>query len=87
LVRAEARPGEGVPDLTELREALQGLHEARARVTDLLLVDPRDDPVLAELALTLLTTVERLLRELALDERIRRHATRLRTASRPPFSR
>jgi hypothetical protein len=84
LVREEARPGQRPPEPDdELRQALAGLHEARARVTDLLLVDPREDPVLAELTLALLTTVERLLRELDLDERIRRHARRSKTGDRP----
>jgi hypothetical protein len=84
LVRAEADPRNRSPDLTELREALGGLHEARARVIDLLLVDPRDNPILAQLTLALLATVERLLQELALDERIRRHASQVRTKpSRP----
>jgi Aromatic acid exporter family member 1 len=78
LVRAEANPRNPSPDVTELREALDGLHEARARVIDLLLVDPRDNPALAELTLALLATVERLLQELALDQRIRRHTNQMR---------
>jgi hypothetical protein len=44
-----------------------------------LLVDPRDNPALAELTLALLATVERLLQELALDKRIRRHTNQVRT--------
>jgi len=82
LVRAEAHPGEQPPEPGQLREALEGLHDARARVTDLLLVDPREDAVLAELNLALLTTVERLLREMDLDERIQRQARRLPTTPR-----
>jgi hypothetical protein len=82
LVYAEAHPGEHPPELGELREALEGLQDARARVTDLLLVDPRGDTALAELNVFLLATVERLLRELDLDERIRRHVGRLPTLPR-----
>jgi hypothetical protein len=76
LVGAEANPRQRRPDVSELRQALDGLHEARARVIDLLLVDPRDNPAVAKLTLALLETVERLLQELALDERIRRHTSR-----------
>jgi uncharacterized membrane protein YccC len=74
LVRAEADPEELTPDPGQLQEALAGMHDARARVSDLLLIDPRDDPVLTELNYSLLSTVERLLRELDLDERIRYQA-------------
>jgi hypothetical protein len=76
LVQAEADAGVDPPELVELREALDGLKEARARVTDLVLIDPRGDTTLAVLNFALLATVERLLRELDLDEHIRRHARR-----------
>ncbi len=79
LVHAEARPGVDPPELAELREALESLRDARARVTDLLLIDPRGDTTLATLNFSLLATVERLLQELDLDERIRRHVRRLPT--------
>lgn len=72
LVHAEAHPGDDGPQSEDLREALWTLQDARARLTDLLLVDPRSDPTLAGLTLSLLTTVERLLRELDLNERMRR---------------
>jgi hypothetical protein len=72
LVRAQAQPLEEgrPPEITKLQEALEGLHEARARVSDLLLVDSA--PVVAELNFALLATVKRVLIELDLDERIRR---------------
>ena len=71
LVRVEAQHGSKPPDPVTLRQGLEGLHEARARLTELLLIDRREDALFAELNFGLLTTVERLLRELNLDERIR----------------
>jgi ornithine cyclodeaminase/alanine dehydrogenase-like protein (mu-crystallin family) len=79
LVQAEADAGVDPPELAELREALDSLQEARARVTDLVLIDPRGDTTLAVLNFALLATIERLLRELDLDEHIRRHARRAPT--------
>ena len=55
-----------------MRAALEGLQEARARITDLLLVDRRDDLAAGELVLAMAGTVERLLRELDLEERAKR---------------
>jgi len=72
LVREEADPATGEPDVASVREAMDGLHEARARMTDLLLVDPRDDPEAGELVVSLAGTVEWLLRELDLEERAKR---------------
>jgi len=69
LVAAEAQPSSGPPDGAVLREALDGLLEARARLTDLTLVD---DSSSAELNTALLVTVRRLLVELDLDARLRR---------------
>ncbi len=71
LVQGEAGVA-GEPDVESVRAALEGLHEARARITDLLLVDPRDDLATGELVVSLGGTVERLLRELDLDERAKR---------------
>lgn len=70
-VYAEAHLALVRPNLDQLRQALEGLNEARARLTELVLVDPREDATLAELNFALLSTVERLLRELNLDDRIR----------------
>ena len=74
LVREESSPRPAVPPDTEpVRSSLEELHEARARLADLLLaVDPRRDPAAAELVVALGQAVERLLRELDLDERGRR---------------
>jgi hypothetical protein len=75
LVRAEARsePGGATVETHRVREAREGLHEARARLNDLLLMDT--DPVLVELHVTVLTTVKRLLSELDLDQRLRRQTS------------
>jgi len=71
LVGADARPGRTqVSDVEQARDAVLELGEARARITDFLLVD--DDPVRAELNFALLATIKRLLAELDLDERARR---------------
>ena len=71
LMRADASPGQVQPEEMEaVRRALDGLEEARARITELVLVD--DDPVRSELNFTLLTTIKRLLVELDLDEQLRR---------------
>ena len=71
LVAVEARPGQTHGPEEELaRAAIQEMHEARARITDFVLMD--DDPVRAELNFALLATIKRLLAELDLDERARR---------------
>ena len=76
LVRAEA-DDEGQPHPEELAAALDSAGEARARLTELLLVDPRTDPERWQLTGALLTATDRALRELDLDER-----ERLREAQR-----
>jgi hypothetical protein len=70
LVHDEAEPGGRRGSVRALSEALSGLHEARARLDELLLTGVTPD--LLELHVAVLTTVKRLLRELDLDERIRR---------------
>jgi len=82
LVKDEADVAErpGVADVRVLTEALEGLHEARARL-DAALAGGTDQDLL-ELHATLRATVRRLLREMDLDERIRRQV-RLRPRSRP----
>lgn len=71
LVRTEAQPEQDLPEPDQLREASEGLKEARARLTELVMSDPRADATFAELNFALLATVERLLSELKLDELIR----------------
>jgi hypothetical protein len=71
LVHAEADPEDPDPDEVPLREALAEMQDARARVTDLILAGTGSDLVLAELFYAMLSTVERLLRELDPDERDR----------------
>ena len=71
LMRADARPGQvGPEELDAVRRALEGLDEARARITDLVLID--DDPVRGELNFALLATIKRLRVELDLEEQLRR---------------
>jgi Aromatic acid exporter family member 1 len=89
LVREEVRPGEHAVEADDVRIALDTLHEARARIDELQLVNPREDLLLTELIAAFGTTVERLLRELDLEERGRRWpresrmGTRLRRPLRP----
>jgi Aromatic acid exporter family member 1 len=81
VVRADARPAATQPAASvALREALDGLQEARARITDLVLAD--DDPVRSELNFALLATAKRLLTELDLDEHVRRRTGTGRSAFR-----
>lgn len=72
LVRADAQPHNGplTSEIAEVEQGLEGLMEARARISDVLLMS--NSPVLSELHVSLLTTVRRLLRELNLQERIQR---------------
>jgi hypothetical protein len=80
LVRAEAAPAAGdvTAQVDRVNDALEGLHEARARLSDLMLIETA--PVVFELHVSLLSSVKRLLSELDLGERSRRRS-RLR---RPP---
>jgi hypothetical protein len=83
LVRDEAQPGSalGSGDVDRLREALEGMHEARARLEEALVSGV--PPALLELHAVLLSTVKRVLHEMDLDERIRRQVRlRRRTRSR-----
>ncbi len=86
LVRDEAEPSTrvGSADIQGLREALEGLHEARARLDDLLMAG--GPPELLELHAAVLSTVKRLLREMDLDERVRRQV-QLLPPTRPRWPR
>jgi len=97
MVRVEADEDD-VPHPGQLAEALQAVAEARVRLTELLLVDPREQPQVWALHGALLASIERVLRELDIQERLREReraaeqsrgarlreqsADRLRTASR-----
>ena len=78
LVRDESDPAKrmGAADVQKVREALEGLHEARARLDEVLMAGSA--PELLELHAAVLSTVKRLLREMDLDERIRRQVRMLR---------
>jgi hypothetical protein len=80
LVRDEADPTKQLSsaDVGALREALEGLHESRARLDDLLISGISAE--LVELHASVLQTVKRLLREMDLDERIRRQVQLVRPA-------
>jgi Fusaric acid resistance protein-like len=82
LVRDEADPAAqmSADDVQALRDALDGLHEARARLDELLTTTAA--PELMEMFAAVLSTVKRLRRELDLDERMRRQF-RLLPRSRP----
>jgi uncharacterized membrane protein YccC len=72
LVHNDASPDAelSAEDVLALRSALEGLQEARARLEDLLTVEPT--PELRELDAVVLSTVRRLLREMDLEQRVRR---------------
>ncbi|MCA1656869.1 MAG: aromatic acid exporter family protein [Actinobacteria bacterium] len=81
LVRDEADPGVrlSTTDVDAVPIALDGLREARARLRDVLLTD--SPAALVLLHASVLESVQRLLQEMDLDERIRRQV-RLRRPSR-----
>jgi hypothetical protein len=84
LVHDEADPTKRLAsdDVRSAREAIEGLHQARARLDDVLLAG--SVPGLLELHAAVLSTVKRLLREMDLDERIRRQLRLQRpTRTRP----
>ena len=82
LVRLEAAPVRQLTqaDFSALREAMEGLPEARSRLEDLVLTDVH--PEVRELHTTVLSTVKRLQREFDLEQRVRRQL-QLRRPSRP----
>ena len=80
LVRAEAdQQGESHAD--ELAEALDSVREARARITELMLVDPSDALGLWQQRGSLLAGIERVVAELDLDELARRRERHRREAA------
>ena len=85
LVRDEAEAAKPVSsaDVQALRDALDGLHEARARLDELLMAGIA--PELVELHAAVLSTVKRLLHEVDLHERVRRQLRQgSQRPSRPP---
>jgi uncharacterized membrane protein YgaE (UPF0421/DUF939 family) len=70
MVKAQV-DDDAVAEAHQLSVALSALREARARVSELLLLGPRADPEYWELNVALLSTVERVLRELDLEEYVR----------------
>ena len=84
LVRSEAgaAPRMNSDDMQALREALDGMHEARARLDDLLTT--ASSPELVELHAVVVTTVKRLLAEMDLEQRVRRQVQLGRTTRPRP---
>ncbi|MEP7089641.1 MAG: FUSC family protein [Nocardioidaceae bacterium] len=84
LVRDDADPRTRVSgaDVETLRAALEGLHDARARIEDSLTTGA--DPALTELDAAVLSTVKRALREMDIDERVRRQVRLLRPSGPRP---
>ncbi|MFZ2012966.1 MAG: hypothetical protein WAV00_04020 [Nocardioides sp.] len=82
LVRNDASPTATLSpdDVLVLQAALDGLQEARTRLEDLLTSEPA--PELRELNAVVLSTVRRLLREMDLEQRVRRQLE-LGSAARP----
>jgi hypothetical protein len=70
LVRVEAEEA-GEPHPDQLAQTLESVGEARARLTELLLVDPRTEPHVWALHGALLASIERVLRELDIQDRLR----------------
>jgi hypothetical protein len=81
LVRAEADQ-QGEAHTEELAEALDAVREARARITELMLVDPSDALGLWQQRGSLLAGVERVIAELDLEELARRRERHRREAAR-----
>ena len=79
LVRNEAGAVDrlGSDDVQALRDALDGMQEARARLDDLAMTESA--PELRELHAVVLSTVKRLLREMDLEQRVRRQVQLGRT--------
>ena len=79
LVRNEAgaEPRMSSDDVHALRDALEGMHEARTRLDDLLTT--ASSPDLVELHAVVVTTVKRLLAEMDLEQRVRRQVQLGRT--------
>lgn len=82
LVRLESAPARqlGSADFRALREAMDGLPEARSRLEDLAATEMHPD--LRELHATVLSTVKRVQREIDLEHRVRRQL-QLRRPTRP----
>jgi len=80
LVRDESEATSQITsaDVQALRDGLEGMHEARARLEESLMSG--SGPTLVELHAAVLSTVKRLLRELALEERVRRQVRLARPA-------
>jgi len=83
LLREEAE-GEAATQAQQLAQAIEAVGEARVRLTELLLID-RQEHEDWELHADLLTSVQRVLREIDVEERVRQQEkARRRLQTRPP---
>jgi hypothetical protein len=80
VVRAEI-DGNAEPKEKELAHMLESLREARVRLTELLLVNPKASDSSWEINGALLTSVERVLRELDIEERAKQRQRLLESAT------
>jgi len=87
LLRAESSPGEVSDQQARMLDALSRLRETRDRLSGVLLVDPRSDSPLGLLTSSMLSTVERVLQELSLEDRQRRQVRRPPTLTAPRIPR
>jgi uncharacterized membrane protein YccC len=85
FVRAQVEAS-GEPEAMALAVAVRDLGENRERMTEVLLVDPRDDPALWELNSAFLAAVDRVLSELDVEEHNRLRESRLREVAKRPRS-
>jgi uncharacterized membrane protein YgaE (UPF0421/DUF939 family) len=83
---AEATTGGEAPR-EELAAALEAAGEARARLTELLLIDARDQPELWPLHGALLSAVDRVLQELDVERRLHERQRRLAQQTQTPAAR
>ena len=76
FVRGEAEDA-ALSHPAQLEESIESVRELRARLTDLLLMDPRSDRTLWELHGSTLASIERVLAEIDLERRLRDRDRRL----------
>ena len=76
FVRSEADDAP-VSHPVQLEDSIESVRELRARLTDLLLVDPRQDQNLWEVNGAMLSSIERVLTEIDLERRLRERDRRL----------
>ncbi len=85
LIRAEAEAAnDGEVPREKLADAVEAVGEARARLTELLLIDAREQPELWPLHGSLLSAVDRVLQELDAERRAQERKRRLAEQAQTP---